>query len=52
MSKRILFLLSNRKTDTYGVTSGLFNSATFAANFLKKSGLKNPALTTLLVLQY
>lgn len=38
MSKKILFLLSNRKTDTYGVTSGLFNSATFAANFLKKSG--------------
>ena len=37
--KKILFLIKTQAHDSYGVTSGLFNSAQFVSNFLSKSGI-------------
>lgn len=38
MSQRIQFITCDRVKDSYGITSGLFNSASFVANFLRDSG--------------
>lgn len=38
-SKKILFITSDRVKDYYGITSGLFNSASFVVSFLKKNGM-------------
>jgi hypothetical protein len=38
MNNRVLFLTTNRKKDIYGITSGLFNSATFVVNYLNTQG--------------
>lgn len=38
MKQRVLFITCDRVKDRYGITSGLFNSATFVSNFLKESG--------------
>jgi hypothetical protein len=38
MKQRVLFITCDRVKDRYGITSGLYNSATFVANFLKDSG--------------
>lgn len=38
MSKKILFIASDRVKDSYGITSGLYNSATFVVNYLKNNG--------------
>jgi hypothetical protein len=40
MNNRILFLTCNRKKDIYGITSGLFNSATFVVNYLNTQGFE------------
>ena len=40
MNSRILFLTCNRKKDIYGITSGLFNSATFVVNYLNTQGFE------------
>lgn len=36
--KRIQFITCDRVKDTYGVTSGLFNSASFVVNYLNENG--------------
>jgi hypothetical protein len=36
--QRIQFITCNRVKDSYGITSGLFNSASFVCNFLKDFG--------------
>lgn len=41
---KVQFITCDRVKDTYGVTSGLFNSATFVRNFLNSIGIKS-ALT-------
>lgn len=38
MNNRVLFIISNRKTDVYGITSGLYNSAKFVADYLVTKG--------------
>ena len=38
MKPRIQFITCDRVKDHYGITSGLFNSATFVANFLNSQG--------------
>lgn len=38
MSQKILFISSNKIKDSYGITSGLFNSASFVVSFLNKNG--------------
>jgi hypothetical protein len=38
MKAKIQFITCDRVKDTYGITSGLFNSATFAVRFLKSQG--------------
>jgi hypothetical protein len=38
MSNRILFITCDRVKDTYGITSGLFNSASFVVKFLSETG--------------
>ena len=38
MKTRIQFVTCNRVKDYYGITSGLFNSASFVVNFLNKNG--------------
>ena len=35
--KRIQFITCDRVKDTYGVTSGLFNSASFVVNYLNEN---------------
>ena len=35
---KILFISSDKIKDSYGITSGLFNSATFVVSFLRKNG--------------
>jgi len=39
MDFKILFITSNKIKDSYGITSGLFNSASFVVSFLKKLGV-------------
>jgi len=38
MNNKVLFITCDRVKDYYGITSGLFNSATFVVNFLKDKG--------------
>jgi hypothetical protein len=38
MSHKIQFITCDRVKDSYGITSGLFNSASFVSNFLQDSG--------------
>jgi hypothetical protein len=38
MNDRVQFITCSRVKDTYGITSGLFNSATFVTNFLITKG--------------
>lgn len=38
MPHRIQFITCDRVKDSYGITSGLFNSASFVSNFLQDSG--------------
>lgn len=38
MKQRVLFITCDRVKDRYGITSGLFNSATFVSNFLNENG--------------
>lgn len=38
INDRILFIICNRKKDVYGITSGLYNSATFASEYLNSIG--------------
>ena len=39
MKTKVLFITSDRVKDRYGITSGLFNSATFVVRYLKDAGL-------------
>mgnify|MGYP000604117342 CR=1 FL=1 len=39
--QRIQFITCNRVKDSYGITSGLFNSASFVCNFLKEYGFES-----------
>jgi len=45
MSTKILFITADRVKASYGVTSGLYNSATFVVNFLNRNGF-DAALTS------
>jgi len=38
MKKKILFISSDKIKDSYGITSGLFNSASFVVSFLNNNG--------------
>jgi hypothetical protein len=38
MTNKVLFISSDKVKDSYGITSGLFNSASFVVSFLKKKG--------------
>lgn len=39
MANKVLFITSDKIKDSYGITSGLFNSASFVVSFLNKSGI-------------
>jgi hypothetical protein len=41
MKDRVQFITCDRVKDSYGITSGLFNSATFVANFLNTKGYES-----------
>lgn len=41
MKQRVLFITCDRVKDRYGITSGLFNSATFVSNFLNENGYES-----------
>ena len=41
MKPRVLFITCDRVKDRYGITSGLYNSATFVSNFLKDSSYES-----------
>ncbi len=38
-NKKILFITSDRVKDYYGITSGLFNSASFVVSYLREKGM-------------
>lgn len=39
MTNKVLFITSDKIKDSYGITSGLFNSASFVVSFLNKNGI-------------
>jgi hypothetical protein len=39
MASKVLFITSDKIKDSYGITSGLFNSASFVVSYLKKCGI-------------
>jgi hypothetical protein len=39
MVNKVLFITSDKIKDSYGITSGLFNSASFVVSFLNKNGV-------------
>jgi hypothetical protein len=40
MTQKVLFIASDRVKDSYGITSGLYNSASFVVSFLKEQGIE------------
>lgn len=40
MTKKVLFITCDKVKDYYGITSGLFNSASFVVSFLNKNGIE------------
>jgi len=41
MSQRVLFITSNQIKDSYGITSGLYNSASFVVSFLNSHNIES-----------
>lgn len=44
MKSRVIFICKNR-TDTYGNSTGLHNSAQFVSNFLNQSGIESKVVS-------
>lgn len=47
MNNRVMFIICNRKKDIYGITSGLYNSATFVSNFLNTKGYESKLVSVI-----